>query len=561
MGNITTTNRMAILDLIAQADETVEVTSIENRLTNLEDFINVDATSGYATFSASQSIVSSSTDGVTTSTQTITPISITGETDALNANVYIQAQYTTTEQTGKISSFIDGGGKAAIYLEAGDNNFSSSTYSLYTQNENSVSTSIAVGGTESAAIAISIPDNQILMRIGDYLGGGINYSENSISPYLQYMASVGTNNTPNTIVSDLRLDPLNVDEGTMFRVRNVDTGLLAKLELDPAGELNGNRLYSTDGTYETSISFDANGATFIDLVATGTNFVTSINVSENKSTLSSNDVSNSILSKIEASNEPGDPFIRIQSIDSANSNEGRIDITLATMSITSTDGTTTLSSVYDASLQTIVDTATDGTDTSSITIQPLGISFFTDDGVYEGSISSSKTSAIIQVEEKTVSKSRIDFTQNTSILKTEDLATGEYSQIDTTTTSAVISSTDTTWTTNVNVYPSNFEANTTDGTSDKWIGQDTTQVLIYSTDGTNQSTIDVYDNSMALSVTDGLTTTSITIGTVSIQLDNIPSYDDDSAAGTGGLTPGMIYMTTGGGANPLDVAGILMIKQ
>jgi hypothetical protein len=68
MGNITTTNRMAILDLIAQADETTEVTSIENRLTDLEDFIQVDATSGYATFSASQSIVSTVTDGTSTNT-------------------------------------------------------------------------------------------------------------------------------------------------------------------------------------------------------------------------------------------------------------------------------------------------------------------------------------------------------------------------------------------------------------------------------------------------------------------------------------------------------------
>jgi hypothetical protein len=141
----------------------------------------------------------------------------------------------------------------------------------------------------------------------------------------------------------------------------------------------------------------------------------------------------------------------------------------------------------------------------------------------------------------------------------ENYVTNEGSTIGLETTQIMLQSTDGTFTTNVNVYPSNFESNTTDGTSDKWIGQDTTQVLIYSTDGTNQSTIDVYDNSMALSVTDGLTTTSITIGTVSIQLDNIPSYDDDTDASS--LSPGMIYQTTGLGASPLDVAGILMIKQ
>jgi len=42
---------------------------------------------------------------------------------------------------------------------------------------------------------------------------------------------------------------------------------------------------------------------------------------------------------------------------------------------------------------------------------------------------------------------------------------------------------------------------------------------------------------------------------------NFPSYDDDSAAGTGGLTTGQQYQTTGSGASPLNVAGIVMVKQ
>ena len=46
-----------------------------------------------------------------------------------------------------------------------------------------------------------------------------------------------------------------------------------------------------------------------------------------------------------------------------------------------------------------------------------------------------------------------------------------------------------------------------------------------------------------------------------ITASGIPSYDDDSAAGIGGLSAGEVYQTTGTGAAPLDVAGILMIKQ
>ena len=57
--------------------------------------------------------------------------------------------------------------------------------------------------------------------------------------------------------------------------------------------------------------------------------------------------------------------------------------------------------------------------------------------------------------------------------------------------------------------------------------------------------------------------TKITIDDVNeqITISNLPAYDDDAAAGVGGLTAGMVYMTTGSGSAPLNVAGILMIKQ
>ncbi len=57
--------------------------------------------------------------------------------------------------------------------------------------------------------------------------------------------------------------------------------------------------------------------------------------------------------------------------------------------------------------------------------------------------------------------------------------------------------------------------------------------------------------------------TKITIDDVNehITISNLPAFDDDTAAGTAGLTAGMVYMTTGSGAAPLNAAGILMIKQ
>lgn len=52
---------------------------------------------------------------------------------------------------------------------------------------------------------------------------------------------------------------------------------------------------------------------------------------------------------------------------------------------------------------------------------------------------------------------------------------------------------------------------------------------------------------------------AITLTHNNINISNLPSFDDDAAAS--GLTTGDLYQTTGGGASPLNVAGILMVKQ
>jgi len=46
-----------------------------------------------------------------------------------------------------------------------------------------------------------------------------------------------------------------------------------------------------------------------------------------------------------------------------------------------------------------------------------------------------------------------------------------------------------------------------------------------------------------------------------LNMSDIPAYDDDADAGANLLTAGDVYQTTGSGAAPLNVAGILMIKQ
>ena len=44
-------------------------------------------------------------------------------------------------------------------------------------------------------------------------------------------------------------------------------------------------------------------------------------------------------------------------------------------------------------------------------------------------------------------------------------------------------------------------------------------------------------------------------------IDNLPVFADEAAAVVGGLTTGMLYQTDGSAPNPLNVAGIMMVKQ
>ena len=42
---------------------------------------------------------------------------------------------------------------------------------------------------------------------------------------------------------------------------------------------------------------------------------------------------------------------------------------------------------------------------------------------------------------------------------------------------------------------------------------------------------------------------------------SLTPYADDAAAGAAGLTTGQLFQTSGAGAAPLNVAGIVMVKQ
>jgi len=56
-------------------------------------------------------------------------------------------------------------------------------------------------------------------------------------------------------------------------------------------------------------------------------------------------------------------------------------------------------------------------------------------------------------------------------------------------------------------------------------------------------------------------TTNDTVYVPNLNIVNIISANDDTDAGLSGLTTGDVYQTSGVGASPLNVPGILMIKQ
>jgi len=55
--------------------------------------------------------------------------------------------------------------------------------------------------------------------------------------------------------------------------------------------------------------------------------------------------------------------------------------------------------------------------------------------------------------------------------------------------------------------------------------------------------------------------TVLLVTPTTVNISTLPDYDDDTAAGAGGLTTGDMYQTTGSGSSPLNAAGIMMIKQ
>lgn len=75
------------------------------------------------------------------------------------------------------------------------------------------------------------------------------------------------------------------------------------------------------------------------------------------------------------------------------------------------------------------------------------------------------------------------------------------------------------------------------------------------------TTINLQQNSVSIGFDNATTSHDLKVDVNGYFLKNLDSYQDDTAAGIGGVPQGYLYQTDGTGAAPLDVAGIVMIKQ
>jgi hypothetical protein len=191
-------------------------------------------------------------------------------------------------------------------------------------------------------------------------------------------------------------------------------------------------------------------------------------------------------------------------IYNSNGSNGNITLAQTTIGLATTNGTNTVSINMESSTGENILASTDGTSTSQISLSPTYTEITINDGTYLGTIYEGVNG-------------------NTGIQHTDGISTSSEIAVG--------------------------------------INFGTEFAKVRATDGTNTSEIIVNTNQITNSSTDGTNTNILTITPTNLNISNIPAFDDDTAAGTGGLLVGDLYQTTGLGASPLDVAGILMIKQ
>jgi hypothetical protein len=289
---------------------------------------------------------------------------------------------------------------------------------------------------------------------------------------------------------------------------------IAKIELDPLGNNNGNLLFATDGSNESSVAFGGDG--IINISSTDGTNISSVELDP----LGNNNGNR--LYATDGTNESSVAF----------GGDGTIDIS-------STDGTITTSQILSlGDVTTIVDDAT-GIPNAYNAI------FDTTKGSYIVTINNDSLSSYFNIANNIV----LYFTSGDEIYFDIDI-----DQITTAEPSIGFPNGRTILRLNGLQGITNIVGETCYVITPDLGGAGTETIPLTST-----STQTITPTDITSTVDDGVDSNSITLTSTELIFSNIPAFDDDTAAS--GLTTNAIYQTTGNGASPLDVAGILMIKQ
>lgn len=461
------------------------------------------------------SIVSTVTDGTNTTTQNIGPTGFdTTTTDGANSVAFV-ADYSQ------------------FNIELYDDNVGTTAYIGVDTSQSSMGANDGTGTASSivvqpASIQLNTTDGSVYTSTIDMdASSGLiqitsqDFSSSNITTETIDTTSIQSTVTDGTRTSRLHLDPNQVSSSTKFEIDDTTLQSGTGLVLNP------------DQSYQWGGDYNYSGTTYSENYVSGQEQYLST-ITDNK------------ISQI--------------NLDPASLNTGTLfkseDLSVGSSAILSLgyDGQSSFdmidgvggSSNLTFTPTTILMSATDGsTFTSTLEIDPLEAGNFTNLSTSDGT---------------TVNKLQV-------------------SQGDATLTSSIGGITQS----SVITQPASIELTSTDGTNTSTQTITPTQITIEKTDGTYTHKLDFYDTgAIDLFMTDGSSTNgglyimpnltqiqcggtagsvSLDIKPTTINMTGIPAFDDDADAATGGLAAGDMYQTTGLGANPLDVAGILMIKQ
>jgi hypothetical protein len=250
------------------------------------------------------------------------------------------------------------------------------------------------------------------------------------------------------------------------------------------------------------------------------------------------------------------------------------DPTISQAKIEVTDGVNTNTNEFDLTSTAL--TNTDGTNTTTINTLSAGsatIDILATDGTNTGQVNVYNSVVALSMNDFTTFSNNI--TLNSSITSPYGLeiyslnpSTSEVGAINVDATVINVSVDDAIDTSTINITPSLIDILTSNATN---TAQQTfsSNIELNVTDGTNTNFTQFNIGDTILSVTDGTDTSQVTINaqtitispSINLSITSIPAFADDAAAGTAGLLINDVYQTDGTGAAPLNVAGVLMIKQ